>query len=57
MKRWIVWLLIVVLALSGCATEEPDQTTLPPSTTQQPTTPPVCLYVSGTSYRGCCEGL
>ena len=57
MKRWIIWLLILVLALSGCTTDEPDQTTIPPSTTQQPTTPPVSLYISGSSLEKNTEGI
>lgn len=47
MKRWIIWLLILMLALSGCNTDEPNSTTLgtePVDTTQQPTVPSICLY-------------
>ncbi len=54
MKRWIVWLLILMLALSGCNPDSPNSTiegTEPGTTTQQATTPPVSLYVSGSTLE------
>lgn len=54
MKRWIVWLLILVLALSGCSLDDPKSTnggTEPGNTTQQATTPPVSLYVKGSALE------
>ena len=54
MKRWIIWLLILVLALTGCRQNTPNSTnegTETQNTTQQPTTPPVSLYVSGSSLE------
>ena len=50
MKRWIVPVMILLLVLGGCNTDGPDntnETTTPGMTTQQPTVPPVSLYVSG----------
>ena len=52
MKRWIVWLLILVLALSGCSPDGPNNTiegTEPADTAQQATAPPVSLYISGSA--------
>ena len=54
MKRWMIWLLILVLALSGCTTDEPNNTvqgTQPGATGQQPTNPPVSLYVSNSALE------
>ena len=54
MKRWIVWLLILMLVLTGCNPDVPDNTiqgTKPGNTTQQATTPPVSLYISGSSLE------
>jgi len=59
MKRWIVWLLILVLALSGCNTDQPNSTTLgtePVNTTQQPTAPAVSCYISGSTLEQETEG-
>ena len=54
MKRWIIWLLILVLALSGCAGEESNTTN--PTTVPQSTTPPVSLYISGTPWEKSTDG-
>jgi len=55
MKRWIIWLLILLFALSGCNTQKPGNTTMatdPVDTTQQqPSTPPVSLYVSNSALE------
>ena len=54
MKRWMIWLLILMLALSGCTTDEPNGTvqgTNPGATGQQPTNPSVSLYVSNSSLE------
>lgn len=54
MKRWMLWLLILVLALTGCTTDGPNNTeqgTQPSATNQQPTNPPVSLYVSGSTLE------
>lgn len=54
MKRWIIWLLILVLALSGCTADGPNgttQDTLPGNTTQQSTVPPVSRYVSDSNLE------
>lgn len=59
MKRWIICALILVLALSGCDTQDPvntTQDTAPSNTTQQPTSPPVSLYVSGSALEQETEG-
>lgn len=59
MKRWIVWLLFLVLMLSGCNTDGPNNTTegtQPGTTTQQPTMPPVSLYISGSALEQNTEG-
>lgn len=59
MKRWIIWLLILVLVLSGCNTDVPNSTnegTETQNTTQQPNTPPVSLYVSGSPLETKTEG-
>ena len=55
MKRWLIWLLILVLALTGCATEEPN-TTNHATTAPQTTNPPVSLYISGTSWEKNTDG-
>ncbi len=54
MKCWIIWFLILLLALSGCIADGPNgttQDTLPANTTQQPTVPPVSLYVSSSTLE------
>lgn len=59
MKRWLIGLLILVLALSGCDPQKPGDTTSgtePVNTTQQPTVPPVSLYVSGSALEQETEG-
>ena len=59
MKRWIVWLLFLVLMLSGCNTDGPNNTTdgtQPSTTTQQPTIPPVSLYISDSTLEQDTEG-
>ena len=59
MKRWIIWLLILMLVLSGCNTDEPNSTTLgtePVDTTQQPTVPAICLYDEGSRLEKQTEG-
>lgn len=49
MKRWILLVMILLLILSGCNTDGPNNTegTLPGTTTQPPTQPPVSVYIQG----------
>ena len=54
MKRWIIWLLILVLALCGCTSDRPNSTTQDTQhadAIQQTTVPPVSLYVSGSALE------
>lgn len=55
----MIWLLILGLALSGCSTDGPNSTvdgTQPGTTGQQPTNPPVSLYVSGSDLEKQTDG-
>ncbi len=58
MKRWIIWLFILVLMLSGCNTDGPNSTegTKPGTTTQAPTVPPVSVYVQGSTLEKDTDG-
>lgn len=59
MKRWLIGLLVLMLALSGCNTQKPGDTTSgsePVNVTQQPTVPTVSLYVSGSALEQETEG-
>lgn len=54
MKQWIICLLILILALSGCTPNGPNstvQSTQPGDTTQQSNVPAVSLYVSGSAIE------
>lgn len=59
MKRWMLWLLILALILSGCKGEEPNSTnqgSQPSGFGQQPTNPPVSLYVSDSALEQQTDG-
>ena len=59
MKRWMLWLLILALALCGCSREKPNGTTqgtYPSDPTQQPTNPTVSLYVSDSDLQQQTDG-